>query len=98
MKAETLPENICLENNARLNLTVEAVATAVTYVIVAGTVTAVTVVTVVAAATEATAAIAKLILAISEDLSRMNGYVFGIFIMHSIVLKNKEENGTFTTY
>ena len=36
-------ENICIENNAGLNLKIEAVATAVTSVIVAGTVTAVTV-------------------------------------------------------
>ena len=28
----------------------------------------------------------------------MNGYVFYIFIKHSIVLENKEEDGTFTTY
>ena len=45
LKAETLPENLCLENNARLNLTVEAVATEAT------TVTAVTAVTAETAAT-----------------------------------------------
>ena len=37
-------------------------------------------------------------LAVSVDSSRMNGYVFYIFIKHSIVLENKEEDGTFTTY
>ena len=37
-------------------------------------------------------------MAVSVDSSRMNGYVFYIFIKHSIVLENKEEDGTFTTY
>ena len=54
MKAETLPENICLENNARLNLTIEAVATALTSLIVETEATTVTAVTAVTAETAAT--------------------------------------------
>jgi hypothetical protein len=32
-----------------------------------------------------------------EDLYTMNAYIFDIFIMHSIVLENTEEDGMYTT-
>ena len=35
----------------------------------------------------------------SEETTRiMNAYIFDIYIMHSIMLEHKEEEGTFTTY